>query len=52
MTIKEAKAAKLLLSKLSDMVVMCLPEPEQKAVKFLTKQVEKKALKYPKYFKQ
>ena len=52
MTIKEAKAIRTITQHINPISLLMMPEPEQKAFNLLQSKSDKKAKKYPKYFKQ
>lgn len=51
MTIREAKAAIVILDNINPLSQLLLPEKEQKAVDSLRIAVQKKIKQYPNYFK-
>jgi len=51
MTIKEAKAVRLVTQHINPIALLLMPEPEQKAVNLLRKKADEKAKEYPQYFK-
>lgn len=51
MTIKEAKAMRVIVDAINPITATLLPEHQMNAIRFLKKQIEKKAKQYPKHFK-